>query len=309
MAAGIIEPEATVAAVAPGEERTHRRDGRRVHERRRYPRDRCRPTGRRLGAALPNGRRLSADRAAKAAGRGRTRRGDGGDGGGGGVRCALERHRRRLGAIDVVAHAELTAAVRAPRVQPAVGGERESVCTAASELDENNGRRQAGRHRRRRAREARPRQAIGVTGPQPAVGGADENAGATARIDLAVGHGDGVSTQCLAGRAVDDRRELRRMAVPEEDGHWLGLTGGLVVSGSVGPPHCDDRSVRAIATAREVHWGGRQLDRRVRTDDTDLRHLDFPAIIDGLLPHRQLFLKPLLGVFREQNRNMTLLVQ
>jgi hypothetical protein len=50
------------------------------------------------------------------------------------------------------------------------------------------------------------------------------------------------------------------MAVPEEDGHWRGLTGGLVVSGSVGPPHCDDRSVRAIATAREVHWGGRQLD-------------------------------------------------
>jgi hypothetical protein len=119
MAAGIIEPEATVAAVAPGEERTHRRDSRRVHERRRYPRDRCRPTGRRLGAALPNGRRLSADRAAKAAGRGRTgrRRGDGGDGG---VRCALERHRRRLGAIVaharyVVAHAELIAAVRSPR--------------------------------------------------------------------------------------------------------------------------------------------------------------------------------------------------
>ena len=143
MAAGIIEPEATVAAVAPGEERAHRRDGRRVHECRRYPRYRCMPTGRRLGAALPNGRRLSADRAAKASSRGRTRRRHDDDGDGG-VRCALERHRCRLGAIDVVAHAELTAAVRAPRVQPAVGGERESVCTAASELDENNGRGQAG---------------------------------------------------------------------------------------------------------------------------------------------------------------------
>jgi hypothetical protein len=56
--------------------------------------------------------------------------------------------------------------------------------------------------------------------------------------------------------------------------------------------------VRAIATAREVHWGGRQLDRRVRTDDTDLRLLDFPVRnIDGLLHRIHSCFKPLLGVF------------
>jgi len=210
MPAGIIEPEATVATVAPGEERAHRRDSRRVHERRRYPRDRCRPTGRRLGAALPNGRRLSADRAAPNA--------------------------------DVATVATVATAASAARSSDtSVGSVRSSLMHVMS----SPGRRQAGRHRRRRAREARPRQ---VTGPQTAVGGADENAGAAARRP-------GCRTRRRCEHSVSRRSRCRRPERASANGRPRGRRALAWAHGRLG---CQ-RQRRATALRRPV--GARDRDR------------------------------------------------